>query len=64
MHVKRGAATTAPIFSGRKEMEMWQKALLPVLPLPLLLLFLAYKEWDKRREIHNLVSRLRSSGVL
>lgn len=43
---------------------MWQKALLPVLPLPLLLLFLAYKQWDKHREIQALVSRLRSSGAL
>jgi hypothetical protein len=43
---------------------MWQKVSLPLLPLPLLVLFLAYKQWDKHREIHSLVSRLRSSGAL
>lgn len=43
---------------------MWQKALLPVLSVPLLLLFFAYKQWDKQREIHTLISRLRSSGAL
>lgn len=47
-----------------EEVEMWQKTMLPVLPWPLLLLFLAYKQWDKHREIHSLVSRLRSSGAL
>jgi len=31
---------------------MWQKVSLPLLPLPLLLLFLAYKQWDKHRQIH------------
>ena len=43
---------------------MWQRVLLPVLPLPLLLLLLAYKQWDKHREIHTLVSRLRCLGAL
>jgi hypothetical protein len=47
-----------------REVEMWQKVALPLLPLPLFLFFLAYKEWDKQREIHTLISRLRSSGVL
>jgi len=43
---------------------MWQKVSLPLLPLPLLLLFLAYKQRDKHRQIHTLISRLRSSGAL
>jgi len=47
---------------GRREVEMWQKVSLPWLPL--LLLFVAYQQWDKHRQIHTLISRLRSSGAL
>jgi hypothetical protein len=43
---------------------MWQRMLLPCLPFPLLLLFFAYKQWDKYQELNNRVSRLRSLGAL
>ena len=43
---------------------MWQRVLLPCLPFPLLLFFLAYKQWDKYQELNNRVSRLRSLGAL
>jgi len=43
---------------------MWQELGLLCLPLPLLLLFLAYKQLLKRYETRTLLSRLRSSGGL
>ena len=54
---RNGVASEMPL--SRREVEMW-----PKVSLPLLLLFLAYKQWDKHRQIHTLVSKLRSSGVL
>jgi hypothetical protein len=43
---------------------MWQKVVIPCLPLPLLLFFLVYKQWDKYQEINSRVSRLRMLGAL
>jgi hypothetical protein len=41
---------------------MWQILGLFCLPLPLLLLFLAYKQLLERSETRTLISRLRSAG--
>lgn len=35
-----------------------------VLAFPLLVFFLAYKQWDKYQEINSRVSRLRTLGAL
>jgi hypothetical protein len=43
---------------------MWQKVSSPWLLLPLVLLSLANKGWEKYRENHNMITRLRSSGAL
>jgi hypothetical protein len=43
---------------------MWQELGVLCLPLPLLLLFLVYKQRLKRCETRTLISRLRSTGGL
>jgi hypothetical protein len=40
------------------------KSIVTLAAVALAAVFLAYKQWDKQREIHTLISRLRSSGAL
>jgi hypothetical protein len=57
-------ASGAAVTQLKQEIEMWQELGVLCLPLPLLLLFLVYKQRLKRCETRTLISRLRSAGGL